>query len=306
MNLHGILVVDKPRGMTSHDVVARIRRLLRERRVGHGGTLDPAAEGVLPVAVGAATRLIQQVQESRKRYLAHIVLGIETDTADIEGRIIAVSRVDAPDRAAVDAALARFLGTLVQVPPVYSAVKVGGEALHRRARRGEEVEVPARTVTIHQINLMAYRFPDLVVDVDCGSGTYIRSLARDLGRALGTSAYLHYLLRVSTGPFDLAQAWTLDALEAGLRPESWSLYALHPDVAMLDAGAIVLDEPLTRAWYHGQPVPAGQFQIEHDETVAVVRAYSWDGDWLGTGVMDAGTSQWRPRQVVGTSEARSH
>lgn len=306
MNLHGILVVDKPRGMTSHDVVARIRRLLGERRVGHGGTLDPAAEGVLPVAVGAATRLIQPVQESRKRYLAHIVLGIETDTADIEGRIIAASRVDAPDREAVEEALARFVGTIVQVPPVYSAVKVGGEALHRRARRGEEVEVPARTVTIHQINLIAYRYPDLVIDVDCGSGTYIRSLSRDTGRVLGAGAYLHYLLRVSTGPFDLSQAWTLEELEAGLRPESWPLYALHPDAAMRDAGVIVLDEPLTRAWYHGQPIPAGGLQSGHDEGPVTVRAYSWDGDWLGTGVMEGGTGQWRPRQVVGTIEARSH
>lgn len=305
MNLHGILVVDKPRGMTSHDVVARIRRLLGERRVGHGGTLDPAAEGVLPVAVGAATRLIQHVQESRKRYLAHIVLGVETDSADIEGRIIAASQVHVPDREAVETALAPFVGTIVQVPPAYSAVKVGGEALHRRARRGEEVEVPARTVTIYQINLIAYRYPDLVVDVDCGSGTYIRSLARDLGRALGAGAYLHYLLRVSTGPFDLSQAWPLEELEAGLRLESWSLYALHPDAVMLDAGAIVLDEPLTRAWYYGQPVPAGPLQIERGEGPVVARAYDEHGDWLGTGMMEPGTAQWRPRQVVGTSEARS-
>lgn len=305
MNLHGILVVDKPRGMTSHDVVARIRRLLGERRVGHGGTLDPAAEGVLPVAVGAATRLIQHVQESRKRYLAHIVLGVETDSADIEGRIIAASQVHVPDREAVETALAPFVGTIVQVPPAYSAVKVGGEALHRRARRGEEVEVPARTVTIYQINLIAYRYPDLVVDVDCGSGTYIRSLARDLGRALGAGAYLHYLLRVSTGPFDLSQAWPLEELEAGLRLESWSLYALHPDAVMLDAGAIVLDEPLTRAWYYGQPVPAGPLQIERGEGPVAARAYDGHGDWLGTGMMEPGTAQWRPRQVVGTSEARS-
>ena len=305
MNLHGILVVDKPRGMTSHDVVARIRRLLGERRVGHGGTLDPAAEGVLPVAVGAATRLIQPVQGASKRYLAHIVLGVEADTADIEGRVSAVSRAEVPDREAVEAALARFVGTLVQVPPVYSAVKVGGQPLHRRARRGEAVEVPARTVTIHRIDLVAYQYPDLVIDVVCGSGTYIRSLARDLGQALGTGAYLHYLLRVSTGPFDLSQAWTLESLEAGLRPETWSQYALHPDAALFDTPAIVLDEPRTRAWYYGQPVPAGEPPAEHDEASAAARAYSRNGDWIGTGVMETGTGHWRPRQVVGTCETRS-
>lgn len=305
MNLHGVLVVDKSRGMTSHDVVARVRRLLGERRVGHGGTLDPAAEGVLPVAVGAATRLIQQVQASQKQYLAHIVLGIETDSADIEGRLIAAPRADVPDREAVESALVRFVGTIVQIPPVFSAVKVGGEALHRRARRGEEVEVPARTVTIHQVKLIAYQFPDLVVDVICGSGTYIRSLARDLGQALGTAAYLHYLLRVRTGPFDLSQSWTLETLEAGLRPETWSLYALHPDAVMLDAGAIVLDEPLTWAWFHGQPVPAGELQAVNDEGPVAARAYSQDGHWLGTGLMNTDTGQWWPRQVVGTIEARN-
>lgn len=306
MNLHGILVIDKPRGMTSHDVVARIRRLLGERRVGHGGTLDPAAEGVLPVAVGAATRLIQQVQESRKRYLAHIVLGAESDSADIEGRIVGTPTAVVPDREAVEAALARFVGTIIQVPPAYSAVKVGGQPLHRRARRGEDVEVPARTVTIHRIGLAAYRYPDLVIDVDCGSGTYIRSIARDLGRALGTGAYLHYLLRVSTGPFDLSQAWTLESLEAGLRPETWPLYALHPDAAMLEVGAIVLDEPQTRAWYYGQPVAAGEPRDGYDEAPVIARAYSRDGEWIGTGVMEAGNGQWQPRQVVGTIEARSH
>lgn len=295
MDLHGFLVVDKPRGMTSHDVVALVRRRLRMRRVGHAGTLDPAAEGVLVVAAGSATRLIDRVQDGDKQYVAHVVLGAETDSADAEGQLIAASSDLAPSRDAVERALAPLVGTITQVPPAHSAIKVGGQALYHRARRGEKVDVPARTVIIHGIRLLAYDYPDLLLVIDCGKGVYVRSIARDVGRALGTGAYLHALLRTAVGRFTLAQAWTTAELEAHLRPQTWPLMALHPDVALAGAPALILDPDAATAWYHGRPVPADR---RPPAASAEARVYHQTGAWMGLAAADAGRRQWRPRQVV--------
>jgi len=297
MDLHGFLIVDKPRGVTSHDVVALVRRRLRMRRVGHAGTLDPAASGVLVVAAGAATRLIDRVQDGDKQYIAHIVLGAETDSADAEGRLIATAPddVSAPSLATIEQALRSFVGTISQIPPAYSAIKVGGQALYHRARRGEQVEVPARTVTVHAIRILAYAYPDLLVVIDCGKGTYVRSIARDLGRELGTGAYLHALLRTAVGPFTLGQAWTADEIEAYLEPRTWPLMALHPDVALSPTPALILDRDAATAWYHGRPVPTGR---QPPRAAIEARIYDQDGSWLGVATADPERRRWRPRQVV--------
>lgn len=292
---HGLLVVDKPRGLTSHDVVARVRRLMGSRRVGHAGTLDPAAEGVLVVAVGFATRLIERVQAGDKQYLARVVLGAESDSGDVEGTAVSASS-PAPDRAAVEAALARMTGVVEQVPPAHSAIKVGGEALYHRARRGEPVEVPARTVSISNLTLLDYRAPDAVILVDCGSGVYVRAIARDLGRALGSGAYLHYLLRTRVGAFDLAHAWTMADLERWLSPESWSLMALHPDAALEADDALLLGGAALDSWYHGRPIPVPEGMVA---AAARARAYGREGNWLGVATTDLVRGLWQPRAVVG-------
>jgi tRNA pseudouridine55 synthase len=210
---HGFLVVDKPGGWTSHDVVDAARRWLGTRRVGHLGTLDPLATGVLPLAVRAATKLVPFVMNHEKSYSGAIQLGVETDTLDAEGKVLRTSEGPWPDEAQVRRALAGFLGEIEQVPPMFSAVKKGGIPLHKLAREGREVERDPKKVRIERIELLKYDPPRLEVVVDCSGGTYVRVLASDLGRALGVGAHLADLRRTRSGPFRIEQAATPEVLE---------------------------------------------------------------------------------------------
>jgi tRNA pseudouridine55 synthase len=213
----GVLVCDKPAGMTSHDVVARVRRLAGQRRVGHGGTLDPPATGVLVLALGRATRLLPFLPMEPKRYLARIAFGAETDTLDASGTVTATAAAAGVDEAAVRGALRGFLGPQEQVPPMVSAVKVGGERLYAKARRGESVERTARSIVVHALELVDFaggERPEATVEVTCSGGTYVRSLAADLGRRLGTLAHLAALRRTAAGRFTERDAHTLSDLGA--------------------------------------------------------------------------------------------
>ena len=212
----GLIIVDKPAGLTSHDVVARIRRLAKTRRVGHGGTLDPMATGVLVIGVGRATRLLTYVIGAEEGYAATIRLGPSTVTDDAEGDVVAVMPADDVPDAAIRAGLGALTGQISQVPSAVSAIKVNGQRAYARVRAGEEVALAARTVTVSRLDLLALRrlpgLVDLDVDVACSSGTYIRALARDLGNALGVGGHLTALRRTSVGSFTLAEARTLDEL----------------------------------------------------------------------------------------------
>jgi tRNA pseudouridine55 synthase len=213
----GVLVCDKPAGLTSHDVVARVRRLARQRRVGHGGTLDPPATGVLVLALGRATRLLPFLPMEPKRYLARIAFGAETDTLDATGTVTATADAAGLDEGAVRGALGGFLGPQQQLPPMVSAVKVGGERLYAKARRGESVERAPRPIVVHALELVDFaggERPEATVEVTCSGGTYVRSLAADLGRRLGTLAHLAALRRTAVGQFTQADAHTLPELEA--------------------------------------------------------------------------------------------
>jgi tRNA pseudouridine55 synthase len=210
--LHGILVIDKPAGPTSHDVVARVRRAAQTRKIGHAGTLDPLATGVLVLAVGRATRTIEYLTEHDKRYEATVFLGQATDTYDAEGQLTRSHEGPLPRRQEVEAILGQFRGAILQRPPVFSAIKQGGEALYRKARRGETVEVAARPVTIYNLALVEWDPPCLTLDVHCSKGTYIRSLAHDMGEALGVGAYLAALRRTASGPFTATQAEPLESI----------------------------------------------------------------------------------------------
>jgi tRNA pseudouridine55 synthase len=213
----GVLVCDKPAGITSHDVVARVRRLAGQRRVGHGGTLDPPATGVLVLALGRVTRLLPFLPMEPKRYLARIAFGAETDTLDASGAVTATADAAGVDEAAVRGALAAFLGPQRQLPPMVSAVKVGGERLYAKARRGESVERAPRPIVVHALELVDFaggQRPEATVEVTCSGGTYVRALAADLGRALGTLAHLAALRRTAVGQFTDADAHTLPELEA--------------------------------------------------------------------------------------------
>jgi tRNA pseudouridine55 synthase len=210
---HGFLVVDKPGGWTSHDVVDAARRWLGTRRVGHLGTLDPLATGVLPLAVRGATKLVPFVVNHEKSYAGAIQLGVETDTLDAEGKVLRTSDGPWPDEAQVRRALAGFVGEIEQVPPMFSAVKKGGVPLHKLAREGREVERDPKKVRIERIELLKYDPPRVEVAVDCSGGTYVRVLASDLGRALGCGAHLADLRRTRSGPFRIEQAATPEVLE---------------------------------------------------------------------------------------------
>ncbi len=210
--IDGILVIDKPIGLTSHDVVQRVRRWAGQRRVGHLGTLDPLATGVLPIALGEATKLSQLLTHGDKVYRGQIHLGVETTTYDREGEPGERYAGELPGIDQVAKALTHFEGEIRQVPPPYSAVKRGGEAAYVRARRGEEVELEARTVTLYRVALLRYEPPLLEVEVHCTAGTYLRSLAHDLGRLLGTGAHLHELCRLKSGPFTIEQSVKLEDL----------------------------------------------------------------------------------------------
>jgi tRNA pseudouridine55 synthase len=218
----GLIVVDKPAGMTSHDVVARIRRLARTKRVGHGGTLDPMATGVLVLGVGRATRLLTYVIGADKGYAATIRLGQSTVTDDAEGSLVAAVPAGDVDEAAIRSGLAALTGEISQVPSAVSAIKVGGRRAYARVRAGEEVVLAARPVTVSRLDLLALRRGDEVVDLDvaveCSSGTYVRALARDLGAGLGVGGHLTALRRTFVGGFTLAEAVTLEELEARADP----------------------------------------------------------------------------------------
>ena len=219
--MHGFLNVDKPAGITSHDVVARIRRLSGQRRVGHAGTLDPAATGVLVVALGGATRLIEYVQhQTLKQYRATVCLGVTTTTDDADGEITARHPVPPLDRETVERALAPLRGTIWQTPPMYAALHHEGRRLYELARAGVTVETPARQVHIERLDLIAFDPPLLTLHVVCGSGTYIRALARDLGVALGCGAHLAALRRTAVGMFRIEDALPLRVLEEEAQAEA--------------------------------------------------------------------------------------
>jgi tRNA pseudouridine55 synthase len=250
----GFLVVDKPPGDSSHDVVNAARRWLGTRRVGHLGTLDPLATGVLPLAVREATKLIAFLEPGPKVYRGTIRLGVETDTLDAEGQVLSEHRGELPAREDVLAALAGFQGDLLQVPPMFSSVKRGGVPLYRFARRGEVVERAPRKVRIESVTLLDYRPPAVEVEVVCSPGTYVRVLAADLGRLLGCGAHLGDLRRTRSGPFRLEQAVSPGALEGRPREEV-ERFLIAPEAA-LGLPVVALGAEDSKRVAHGAPIAA--------------------------------------------------
>ncbi|MGC9467364.1 MAG: tRNA pseudouridine(55) synthase TruB [Anaerolineae bacterium] len=251
--MYGVLIVDKPAGMTSHDVVNRVRRLARLRRVGHAGTLDPMATGVLTLLLGPATRLSRFAMAGRKRYQGVVRLGQTTTTYDAEGEILQTEHVDI-DFEAIQAAVRKFEGPILQTPPMYSAIKVDGQKLYELARKGREIEREPREVTIHHIEILKWAPPDLTLDVVCSSGTYIRSLAHDLGQELGCGAHLHALRRLASGPFTLKEAHSLEELARLQEKGRLDSALLPPHTALGSMPAVHVKADQEQAIRYGQQI----------------------------------------------------
>lgn len=250
-----VVPVDKPEGPTSHDVVARARRALDTRRVGHTGTLDPFASGLLLLCVGRATRLAEYLTGLDKTYEAEALLGVETDTLDLQGEVVAEDGGWADlDEAAIRKALEGLTGTIEQVPPQYSAKKVGGEAMHRKARRGEAVELAPVPVTVHAMEPVEVELPRVRFTVRCSSGTYVRALARDIGKALGVGAHLTALRRTAVGRFPVADAVSLEGLEDGDAVAASRMSPLEAMARVESMRRIDVDEEQATRLRHGQRI----------------------------------------------------
>lgn len=250
--MHGLLLIDKPQGMTSHDVVRQVRRIFKTRKVGHAGTLDPLATGVLPVAVGEGTKLLQFLLAEDKLYRATCLLGVTTETLDADGGIFSEQPVAADTLDRLPAILAQFRGEIEQVPPMYSALKQNGVPLYKLARAGKEVERAARGVYIQRLDLLASELPELTLEVECSKGTYIRSLCADIGSKLGCGAHLRTLRRLRTGHFSIDQCIPLAALDQPATAFDHGAF-LHLDEALSYYPAIEPDGPAVTRLKNGVP-----------------------------------------------------
>ena len=303
MDISGIFNIDKPAGRTSFQVVSLVRRLSGVRRVGHAGTLDPSATGVLLVCLGQATRLVEYMMEATKVYRGEVRLGITTDTLDATGTPVSQADPSNIDRRQVEEALTAFVGEIDQVPPMFSALKYNGEPLYRYARAQRQVERQARRVTIHRLQLLAFRPPLATIEVECGKGTYIRALAHDLGQQLGCGAHLAALARLRVGPFTLDDACSLPQLEAAFQEGRWQSLLHPPDAALPSLPAVTLSEPQERAVRFGQCLAADSLEpaqaVENDQ---LCRAYSPRGQLMAILRYDAAALLWRPVKVFAAAE----
>ncbi len=285
----GILNIDKPQGLTSHDVIVKVRQASGIRRVGHAGTLDPMATGVLLVCFGQGTRVSEYLMESPKAYRAQVRLGIATDTGDAEGRVISRSDPRGIALQEIERALASFQGRIQQVPPIYSALKKKGVPLYRLARQGVAVEPAPREVEIFGLEVLDWTPPFLEIEVTCSPGTYMRALARDLGEKVGCGAHLSILARLRCGRFTLEEAVTLQEVEEAFHGGFWGLVTHPIDEAFLQFEAAVLDREEEKKVRHGQSIPG------EPAKTPFLRAYSISGEFVALLAFEEGL--WRPKKV---------
>lgn len=292
----GLVNLNKPVGMSSRGAVDIVGRAAKTRRAGHAGTLDPLASGVLIVCVGAATRLVPFIQDQPKRYRAEVLLGRRSDTDDITGEVVEIAVARRPDRQEMTALLPRFLGKISQIPPAFSAVHVAGERAYARARRGEAVEIAAREVEVHSLELAAYDYPRLELVVECGSGTYIRSLGRDIGEALGTGAVMSALVREAIGPFHIEDA----VCPAQLTPERLTAALLPPLAAVIHLPRRICSSDEVRALIQGRAIAFAAAESVGETSVACVDP---QGNLVAMAEQDKSTAVLRPRHVFVQADA---
>ncbi|ACC70909.1 tRNA pseudouridine(55) synthase TruB [Paraburkholderia phymatum] len=294
--LDGVLLLDKPVGLSSNDALIRAKRLYLAKKAGHTGTLDPLASGLLPLCFGEATKFSQDLLEADKTYEATMRLGIRTTTGDAEGEAIETRDVTC-DQAAVEQRLVQFRGDIVQVPPMYSALKRGGKPLYEYARAGQTVEREGRQVTIHALELIACDLPDVTFRVTCSKGTYVRTLAEDIGEALGCGAHLVMLRRTGVGALTLANSVTLDALSDAAQSErdAW----LQPVDALLSTfPSVQLDEEATRRFLHGQRLKLTDLAVDDGVLLAAARTRVYGSKGKLLGVAKAADGVLAPERLI--------
>ncbi|MBN1486884.1 MAG: tRNA pseudouridine(55) synthase TruB [Anaerolineae bacterium] len=288
--MDGVLNINKPAGMTSHDVVNSVRRIVHTRRVGHTGTLDPLATGVLVLLVGKVTRLARFLNQNEKGYQAVIRMGETTTTYDATGDSIACYPVNA-ELTEIQAALKEFLGPIKQIPPMYSAVSVNGERLYKLARKGQEVKREPRAIVIHHLEILDWQTPDLTLAISCSAGTYIRSLAYDLGEILGCGAHLKSLVRTRSGKFELSQSHSLEELRNLEQTGRLAEVLIPPDQVLTTMPAVQFAPELVKVIRYGQQVPA-----EIPETAEFLQAYNIRGELVAI-LIPAANGLWQPKIV---------
>ena len=297
----GILNVNKPRGMASFAVVSLVRRLTGVRRVGHAGTLDPIADGVLPVCLGAATRIVEYLVSAPKVYRAVVRLGASTDTYDSEGQVTATGDASTVTLEGLRAALGEFEGEIQQLPPMYSALKFEGQPLYRYARQGKTAPRQERTVSIYRLELLSFEPPLVELEMEVGRGAYVRTLAYDLGERLGCHGHLEGLTRLRSGPFAVEDAITPDELEAAAARGIWEDLLYASDRVLETWDAAILGQEHSREICQGRLVqlPPGIERAHTSPLNASCRAYSAEGEFLAI-LRHQGGGRWRPEKVFGS------
>ena len=286
----GLIIVDKPVGPTSHQVVSIVRRGTGIRKVGHAGTLDPRASGVLILCLGAATRLSEYLSVAPKRYQAVVRFGVATRTYDAEGEVLRETG-NVPTRKEVEVALPNFMGDIQQVPPPYSAIKIGGKKAYEMAREGEDPELEPRDVTIYDLKASSYKPPDLTLEIECSAGTYIRSLAHDLGERLSTGAHLAALRRVKAGPFSIEDAVPLPKLEVGFMVDKWERYVAPAVDALPEFPKVNVYEEDLEKIRHGHRISAEK------EVSGMACAIDPEGELVAILESVEEGTLWHPRKV---------
>jgi tRNA pseudouridine55 synthase len=296
--INGVLNLNKPAGETSMDMVRMVKRLTSEKKVGHGGTLDPIASGVLPICFGQATRLMDPLVDGTKLYRTKVRLGETTDTYDSNGTIVATADATGVTREDIEAVLEGFRGEIAQVPPMYSALKHGGERLYNLARAGFEVEREARTVQVSRLEILEWDSPDAVFDIECGRGVYVRSIGHDVGQALGCGAHVIELERRKAGPFLVEDGVTPEDFAKAVEAGTWRDFINTPDTVVKHLPASMVNEAMESFVKNGRPVTLGPREttsdVQHGE---LWRVYSHDGQFLALARFDKPLGQWKPEKV---------
>jgi tRNA pseudouridine55 synthase len=290
--MDGIFNINKPIGMTSHDVVAIVRKHLKQKRVGHAGTLDPLACGVLPICVGQATRVAEYLSESGKAYQAEITFGTATDTYDAEGTITATASTAELTLNIIEEALEQFRGPQIQYPPLYSAIKIQGQPAYKRARAGEAIELEPRSIVISSLEILEWIPPRLTLAIECSKGTCIRSLAHDLGTQVGCYAYLEALIRTRSGSFTLSDSITLEQFAGAVETNSIQDYAFPLDKALEKYPAIKLDVEIAERVKHGNT-----FNNPIADNSGLARVYDDNGAFLAIAEWKEEQQAWQPKKV---------